>query len=86
MTVYIIRSCYENDADGTEDCYVEDVFSSIEKAAEYIREFDPENDIYVIDSGLVYLTVHDVDLPRRHLSSKDSVRMLTVYCERWEVK
>ena len=83
MYVYIVRSCYEDNRSGREDCYVEDVFSSVKKAAEYVREFDPVDDFYVIDSGLTY-DAHD--RPRRHFSSADYAYELNVYCECWEVK
>ena len=86
MYVYIVRSCYEDNRTGREDYYVEDVFSSITKAEEYIREFDPEDDIYVMDSGIVYHAVPGVNLPRRLFASADYARELSVYCECWEVK
>ena len=83
MYVYIVESRYENNPEGSSHDYVEDVFSSVEKAEEYVREFDPEDDFYVIDSGLTY-DAHD--RPKRHFSSADYARELTVYCECWEVK
>ena len=89
MSVYIVRSEYVDERYDIKDRYVEGVFSSVEKAEEYIREFgkfELETGIYVIDSGLVYHPIPGVDLPRRHFSSKDGLRTLTLYCEHWEVK
>ena len=83
MKVYIVRSHYKNEANDTEDYYVEDVFSSIEKATDYIKDFDPEDDIYVIDSGLTY---DALDRPQRTLYDNSYLHTIELYCEPWEVK
>ena len=83
MYAYIVRSCYENNRYDTSHVYVDDVFSSVEKATEYIREFDPRDDIYVIDSGLTY---DACNRPKRHFSSADYACEVSVYCDCWEVK
>lgn len=83
MYVYIVKSCYKNNPEGSSEHYVEDVFSSVEKAEKYVLEFDPVDDFYVIDSGLTY---DAFDRPKRYFASADYTRELTVYCECWEVK
>ena len=84
MYVYIVRSIYENDASDTENYYVEDVFSSIEKATDYIKYFDPENDIiYTVDCGVTY---NELGLPHRTLYDNSYLHTIELYCERWEVK
>lgn len=84
MKVYIVRSCYENNTYGTSHVYVEDVFSSIEKATDYIKDFDPENDIiYTVDRGVTY---NEHGLPQRTLYDNSYLHTIELYCECWEVK
>lgn len=83
MYVYIVSSHYENEANDTDNYYVEDVFSTIEKATDYIKDFDPENDIiYTVDRGVTY---NERGLPQRTLYDNSYLHTIELYCECWEV-
>ena len=82
MIVYAVKSYYLDFNGNNMSSYTEDIFSSVEGAADFIASLHIGDQHYAYDSGLDY----ENDMPVRAFTDIINVRQLIFKCECLEVK